>query len=188
MSFELVEFAPPRQLKRYVAETNSLIMRRSILLTCLLSLCAVAFAAQAERTPTTLVMARNVQRLEPRWRYVGGWCTCPPTVPRQVWRDNAMWERTDKRGRREFVDVEIVKASSSDETADWMRQFGGAKSSSCRVETYPLGDEGFLLSCPRSFKSQLNYRKGPFLIQVRGDSQTLVERFAKYTLHAVPAT
>jgi hypothetical protein len=105
-----------------------------------------------------------------------------------VWRDNATWERTDKRGRREFVDVEIVKASSSDETADWMRQFGGAKSSSCRVETYPLGDEGFLLTCTRSFKSQLNYRKGLFLVRVLGDSPTLVERFAKYTLSVVPAT
>jgi hypothetical protein len=133
-------------------------------------------------------MARKVKRLEPRWRYVGGWCTCPPTVPRQVWRDNATWERTGKSGRREFVNVEIVKASSSDETEDWMQHFGGAKIPSCRVETYPLGDEGFRLTCPRSFKSQLNYRKGPFLVRVRGDSSTLVDRFAKYTLSVVPAT
>jgi hypothetical protein len=99
-----------------------------------------------------------------------------------------MWEQTDKRGHREFVDVEIVKASSSDETADWMRHFGGAKSSSCRVETYPLGDEGVLLTCPRSFKSQLNYRKGSFLVRVHGDSSTVVERFAKYALSIVSAT
>jgi hypothetical protein len=99
-----------------------------------------------------------------------------------------MWERRDKRGRREFVDVEIVKASSSKETADWMGQFGGAKGSSCQVETYPLGDEGVLLTCARSFKNQLNYRQGPFLIRVHGDSRTLVERFAKYTLNVLPAT
>jgi hypothetical protein len=163
-------------------------MQRTLVLTCLLSVCAVAFAVQGDRTPTTLVMARNVKRLEPRWRYVGGWCTCPPTVPRQVWRDNATWERTGKSGRREFVNVEIVKASSSDETEDWMQHFGGAQIPSCRVETYPLGDEGFRLTCPRSFKSQLNYRKGPFLVRVRGDSSTLVDRFAKYTLSVVPAT
>jgi hypothetical protein len=83
--------------------------------------------------------------------------------------------------------VEIVKAASPEETADWMRRFS-AKSSSCRVEAYPLGDEAFLHTCSRSFKSQLNYRKGRFLVTVDGDSQTLVERFAKYTLHAVPAT
>ena len=163
-------------------------MRRPLVLICLLSVCAVAFAVQADRTPTTLVMAGTVKRLEPRWRYIGGGCTCPPTVPQQVWRDNAMWERTDKHGRRQFVDVEIVKGSSSDETADWMRHFGGVKGSSCRVETYPLGDEGVLLTCSRSFKSQLNYRKGPFLVRVHGDSRTLVERFAKYTLSVVPAT
>ena len=132
-----------------ICEPNSLIMQRTVLLTCLLSVCAVALG-QADRTPTTLVMARNVKRLERTWQYVGGWCTCPPTVPRQVWRDNAMWERTDKRGRREFVDVEIVRASSSDETADYMGHFGGAKGSSCHVETYPLGDEGVLLTCPQS--------------------------------------
>ena len=163
-------------------------MRRTLALTCLLSVWAVAFAAQAERTPTTLVMARNVKRLEPGWRYVGGWCTCPPTVPQQVWRDNGTWERTDKGGRREFVDVEIVKGSSTEETADWMRRFGGANSSSCRAESYPLGDEGVLLACPRSFKNQLNYRKGPYLVRVHGDSRILVQRFAKYTLSVVPAT
>ena len=162
-------------------------MGRTLALTCLLSVCAVALAAQAARTPTTLVMARNVKRLEPRWRYIGGWCTCPPTIPQQVWRDNGTWERTGKGGRREFVDVEIVKGSSSDETANWMRHWGDAKGSSCSVETYPLGDEGVLLTCSRSFKSQLNYRKGPFLVRVLGNSQTLVKRFAKYTLSVVPA-
>jgi hypothetical protein len=156
-----------------------------------LLVCSCVLAQQPNRTPTTVVMARNVKRSEPGWRYMGGWCTCPPTVPGQVWRDNATWERRDKLGLRQFVDVEIVKAASSDEAAEWMRRYGGgggAKSSSCGVETYPLGDEGVLLTCARSFKSQLNYRKGPFLIRVRGDSQTLVERFAKYALHVVSAT
>ena len=57
------EIAPPRQLRRYMANPNSLIMQRTVLLTCLLSVCAVALG-QADRTPTTVVMARNVKRLE----------------------------------------------------------------------------------------------------------------------------
>ena len=136
-------------------------------------------------------MARNVKRLEPTWRYHSGSCTCPPKVPGQVWRDVATWERKDKRGRRQFVNVEIVKAASTEETAEWMHHFGGGRggfSGSCRVESYQLGDEAYLFKCSRSFKSQLNYRKGRFLITVDGDSQTLVERFAKYTLHVLPAT
>jgi hypothetical protein len=132
-------------------------------------------------------MARKVKRLEPTWQYIAGVCTCPPTVPGQEWRDIATWERKSKLGYRQFINVEIVKAASTNETANWMRQFG-AKNSSCRVETYPLGDEAFLLTCSQRFKSQLNYRRGPFLIRVHGDSQTLVERFAKYTLQVVPAT
>jgi hypothetical protein len=109
-------------------------------------------------------------------------------VPGQVWRDNGTWERTDKRGRRESVDVQIVKGSSSEETADWMRRFDREKTSSCQVEKYSLGDEGFLSICPRSYRSELNYRRGPFLVRVRGDSAKLVERFARYTLSVVPAT
>jgi hypothetical protein len=168
-------------------KTDSLIMYRALVLTCLLCVSAAGFAAQAERTPTTLVMARHLRRLEPTWQYVGGWCTCPPTLSGQVWRDNATWERTNKDGLREFVDVEIVKGSSSDETADWMRRVGSGNSSSCHVEAYLLGDQGFLLTCPQSFKGQLNYRSGPYLVRVRGDSPTLVERFAKYTLSVVAA-
>ena len=163
-------------------------MRRTFALTCLIFVCAVALAGQAERTPTTLVMARNVKRSEPGWRYVGGWCTCPPTVPQQVWRDNGTWERTDKAGHHESVDVQIVKGSSSEDIADWMRRFGGKKTSPCQVERYSLGDEGFLSTCPRSYRHELNYRKGPFLVRVRSDSIKLVERFAKYTLSVLPAT
>ena len=36
-----------------------------------------------------------------------------------------------------------------------------------------------MFKCSRSFKSILNYRKGGFLVRVDGDSQPIVERFAK---------
>jgi len=134
-------------------------------------------------------MARAVRKFEPTWTYVSGWCTCPPTVPGQVWRDIGTRDRKDKQGRREFVNVEIVKAASTGETADWMRHFGrGSGSGSCSVESYQLGDEAYLFKCPRSFKSILNYRKGRFLVRVDGDSQTVVERFAKYAALRLPAS
>jgi hypothetical protein len=161
-------------------------MQRILILIVLISVCVSASGLQAERAPTTFVLARHIKKLEPAWRYIGGVCTCPPLVPGQVWRDEGSWERKDKRGRREAVNVEIVKAASPEETADWMRRVG-AKSSGCRVESYALGDEGYLKTCPRSFKSALNYRKDRFLVTVNGDSRTLVERFAKYSLYALPA-
>jgi hypothetical protein len=83
--------------------------------------------------------------------------------------------------------VRIVKAASLEETADWM-QHNGAKSSTCRVQPYSFGDEAYLHECSGIRKSVLNYRKDHFLVVVRGDSQTLVERFAKYTLKVLPAT
>jgi hypothetical protein len=165
---------------------NPIAKHTSILL-CMFGVCLSGPAQQTQRTPTTFLMARQVKRIQPGWRFVGGWCTCPPLVPGQIWRDNATWERKDRRGQREFVSVEIVKASSTEETAKWMRQFG-TKGSSCSTETISLGDEGYLLTCPRSFKSQLRYRKGQYLVNVDGDSRVLVERFANYTLKVVPAT
>jgi hypothetical protein len=160
-------------------------MRRILVLIILLSVCLSVSGLQ-ERTPTTLLLARHIKQWEPGWRYIGGWCTCPPLVPGQVWRDDGTWERKNKRGGRESVRVAIVKAAFPEETADWMRRVG-AKSSSCRVEPYALGDEAYLQQCPPTFKSVLNYRKGRFLVTVNGDSQMLVERFAKYSLYAVPA-
>jgi hypothetical protein len=166
-------------------------MKRAIFGVCLLLLSASVFAdlVAQSRTPVTTTMARTIRRFEPTWRYVGGWCTCPPTVPEQVWRDNGTWDRKDKHGRREFVNVEIVKAGSVEETADWMRHYGGGSGSgSCLVESYHLGDEAYLFKCSRSFKSILNYRKGRFLVRVDGDSQTIVERFAKYAVLRLPAS
>ena len=158
------------------------------LLPLLLGSVSAQLVAQS-RTPVTTTIARSIRRLDPTWRYIPGWCTCPPTVPGQVWRDNGTWERTDKHDRREFVDVEIVKAASTQEAADWMRQYGGGSgSSSCLVERHQLGDEAYLFKCPRSYKSILNYRKGRFLVRVNGDSQTVVERFAKYTAMRLPAS
>ena len=152
-------------------------------------LISVASPFQAQtRIPFTNKMARAVRRVEPGWRYIGGWCSCPPTVPGQVWRDNGTWDRKDKQGRREFVDVEIVLAASAEESAEWIRRFGGGTSSRiCQVAKYQMGDEAYLLTCPRSFKSTLNYRKGAFLVRVHGDSQKIVERFGRYTLAQLPA-
>ena len=161
-------------------------MRRIPVLFLVLLVCSCVLAQKTDRIPTTLVMARYVKRLEPGWRYVGGWCTCPPIVPGQVWRDEGSWERLNRRGQPS-VKVEIVKAASTDEAAGWMRRFG-TKGSSCRVETSSLGDEGYLLTCSQRFQSQLRYRKGRYLVSVDGESQTLVERFGRYALQVVPAT
>ena len=89
------------------------------------------------------------------------------------------------------MNVEIVKAASIEEAAEWMRHFGGGGGSltgSCQVESYQLRDEAYLFKCSRSFKSILNVRKGCFLVRVDGDSQTIVERFAKYVAMRLPAS
>jgi hypothetical protein len=110
-----------------------------------------------------------------------------------VWRDIGVWEREDKQGHRETVKVEIAKAGSSEESAEWMRLFGGGNpSGSCQTERFQLGDEAYLLKCPTTFKSIfnyeriLNYRKGRFIVQVQGGSQEIVERFARYAIMRLP--
>src|SRR5215467_14048781 len=105
-------------------KSASLIMRRYSILLCVLLVCSGVLAQQTHRTPTTIVMSRNMKLLEPEWDYVGGGCTCPPIVAGQVWRDDGAWERKDASGQRVFVRVEIVKATSTDATIDYMRRFG----------------------------------------------------------------
>ena len=164
-------------------------MKRMHILAFLLLL-SMSFATPLSaqiRTPLTTIMARAVRRMEPGWRYSYGWCTCPPTVRGQVWRDIGTWERKDRYGQREFVDVWIVKAASAAETTEWIDRFArGISHGSCQIESYQLGDEAYLFRCPATFKSMLNYRKGRFLVQVRGDSQEIVERFGKYAIMRLP--
>src|SRR5713226_3898425 len=155
----------------------------------LLSVSAAMPLSAQDRTPLTNTIARAIRRTEPGWRYTYGWCTCPPTVRGQVWRDIGHWERKDKYGRSESVEVWIVKAASSDESAEYIDRFAhGISHGSCQMETYPLGDEAYLLKCPATYKSILNYRKGRFIVEVRGDSQEIVERFGNYAVMRLPAS
>lgn len=171
-------------------------MKRIYFLGFLLSLLATAVPAPSAqaRTPLTYRMARSIRRVEPDWRYSGGWCTCPPRVRGQVWRDIGIWERDDKQGHRETVKVEIFKAASSEESADWMRRFGSVgPNGSCQTERFQFGDEAYLLKCSTTLKSIfdyeriLNYRRGRYIVQVQGGSQEIVERFAKYAIRRLPA-
>jgi hypothetical protein len=165
--------------------------KRMYILGLLLSLStsAVSPLSGQARIPLTNKIARAIRRVEPGWRYNYGWCTCPPSVPGQVWRDIGHWERKDKQGHAEAVNVWIIKAASSEESAEWMRRYaGGGANGSCQIESYQLGDEGYLFKCPTTYKSILNYRKGRFLVQVRGDSQEIVERFGRYVVMRLPAS
>jgi len=128
-------------------------------------------------------MARAIKRVEPGWRYTYGWCTCPRSVSGQVWRDIGTWERTGKDGKRESVDVWVVLAGSAAESEEWMDRWAHVISHTPdQTESYPRGDEAYLSKGPTTFRRILNCRKGRYLITVRGDSQELVERFAKYAL------
>ena len=161
---------------------------RGLIFLLLASFTAAPLCAQ-ERTPLTTTIARSIKRIEPSWRYHYAWCTCPPTVPGQVWRDIGTWERVNKQGQKDSVDVWIVKTSSAAESAGWMQRVGrGGSQQACASENFQLGDEGYLLKCPRTYKNILNYRKGRYIIQIRSDSQQLVERFAGYVMVRLPTS
>jgi hypothetical protein len=155
----------------------------------LLSVSAAMSLSAQDRIPLTNTIARAIRRTEPGWRYTYGWCTCPPAVRGQMWRDIGHWERKDKYGRSESVEVWIVKAASSDESAEYIDRFAhGISHGSCQMQTYQLGDEAYLLKCPATHKSILNYRKGRFIVEVRGDSQEIVERLGNYAVMRLPAS
>src|ERR1044071_1322358 len=126
-------------------------MKRKYILVFLLflpMLSAAPLKAQI-RTPLTNALARAIGRIEPGWRYSYVRCTCPPSVRGQVWRDIGAWERKDKYGHREFVEVWIVKAASPAESAEWIDRFAhGISHGSCQMKSYQLGDEAYLLKCP----------------------------------------
>ena len=143
---------------------------------------AVLISAFAGRTgamqipvmaPLTTRLAREIKHKEPSWRYTAGWCTCPPLVSGQLSHDVDSWERKDREGNRELLDMDIYKISTAEEASEWIRRFGrGDFGKGCEVEKYQLGDEAYLLKCPRRFKSILYYNKSNFIVAVTGDSQS----------------
>jgi hypothetical protein len=140
-------------------------------------------------SPITTELARAIKRKEPGWGYTPGVCTCPPLVRSQLSHDVGIWVRKDEEGNRESISIDIYKIAITEEAVEYMNDIGrGRHGTRCQLEVYELGDEGYVFKCPSSFKSVVYYRKGDFIVQVSGDSQDIVERFARYALAGLPAS
>jgi len=141
-------------------------------------------------SPITTRIARAIRYKEPSWQYSAGHCTCPPLVPSQISHDVGDWERKDKSGNREFVNMDIYRIKSLDEVTGWMAQFARPRQTGgrCQVEPYPIGDEGYLYKCPTSYKSLVYFRKGHLIVHVKGDSEMIVQRFARYSVRLLATT
>ena len=140
-------------------------------------------------SPITTKIARRIKKQEPGWDYTPGVCTCPPLVAGQLSHDVGTWERELKGGKREVLYMDIYKIATAEEAADWIGKFGrGEMGMVCQISKYELSDEAYILECPDDPRNTINlrnsiyYRKDNFIVEVRGQSQKTVERFARYAL------
>ena len=157
-------------------------------LVLLLSICAATVPAAQSLSPIAARVARAIRSREPNWRYDPVVCLCP-TVPGQLSRDTGSLVRRAHNGAETSVGIDIYQMESVEIAADWVGSIPrGRLGPRCRVESYWLGDEAYLLHCPSSYRNILYYRKGNFVVELRGNSQNLVERLARASVMGFPAS
>ncbi len=137
-------------------------------------------------SPLTTGLAHAIKGQEPQWHYIASGCSCPQLVPGQVSHDVGSWERR-VGNQREFVYMDVYVVPSAAVAADWMAKFSrGEFGLVCKIERFELGEEAYLLTCPKRHHFFVNYRRGRTIVEVSGDARGDVERFAKHAFKLLP--
>ena len=155
--------------------------------------CVAQVRPLARLTPK---IARSVKRKEPQWRYLMGFCECPPLLPSQLADDFAEWERKRANGTQERVAMQIYTIASRTEAIDFMKNFAsGRYQGHSRMNKYQLGDEAFLLDYSAvnidpnaNLKNPITLwiRRDNFVLNIDGELPGTVIRFARYALANLP--
>jgi hypothetical protein len=148
--------------------------------------------AQVPAKRLTIKVAGSIKKKEPDWRYVMGFCTCPPLLPSQISDDVADWFRKRVDSTSEQVAMQIYMIGNQKEAVDFMSRFSSGRFRAHSViHKYELGDEAFLIEySAEDIKNpiQLWMRKDKFVIHIDGALPGTVIRFAQYALKDLPSS
>jgi hypothetical protein len=146
--------------------------------------------AQVPAKRLTIQVAGSVKKKEPDWRYVMGFCTCPPLLPSQISDDVADWSRKRADGKSEWVAMQIHMIGNQKEAIEFMNHFNSGRSRAHSViHKYELGDEAFLIEYSAGDiknPTQMWMRKDKFIVHLDGGLPGTVIRFAQYALKNLP--
>ena len=169
-------------------------VRSFIVTACILPLSLSLTSSSIAQVPAkrlTIQVAGSVKKKEPHWRYVMGFCTCPPLLPSQISDDVAVWSRKRVDSTSEWVAMQIYVIGKQEEAIDFVSRFGsGRLRVHSSIQKYDLGDEAFLISYDSSGKIknpiQMWMRKDKFIVHIDGALAGTVIRFAQYALQNLP--
>jgi hypothetical protein len=157
----------------------------SLLLALILVLQTPAAKVQP-MSPLTTGLAHAIKKQEPDWQYTPGVCTCPELVPHQVSHDVGVWDRI-VNGKRQDILMDVYVVPSPSEATEWMGKFSRHEFGiSCQMEKFEVGEEGYLLTCPKTHYYHIHYRKGRAIVEVSSDLKADTERFARYASELLP--
>jgi len=169
-------------------------VRSLIIAACLLTPAFTLTQSSIAQVPAkrlTIQVAGSIKKKEPDWRYVMGFCTCPPLLPSQISEDVADWSRK-RADKSEWVAMQIHLIGNQKEAVEFMSHFSSGRSRAHSViHKYELGDEAFLIEYSAAdIKNpiQLWMRKDKFIVHLDGALPGTVIRFAQYALKNLPVS
>jgi len=97
-----------------------------------------------------------------------------------------VWDRKVD-GKRQDVLMDVVVAPTAVVAIDWMGKFSRREFGSyCEMEKFDLGEDAYLLTCPKPHYYHIQYRKGRAIVEVSSDLKADTERFARYAFKLLP--
>jgi hypothetical protein len=142
--------------------------------------CIMPVRAQNE-LPVISRVERVIKNKEPEWKYIRGICTCPPLIPEQKSVSVTEWERQDKRGIRESIDIEFYDVASAEEASQWMLRFDrGEVAEGWKIKKYDLGEQAYSLTYRDGSRTSIIFGNSNIVVMVSGEHSEDVERFARY--------
>ena len=153
---------------------------RTILLTWLV-LIMPALTAHADAALVAKI-ENAIRGAEPGWRCTKGILDAPPPpVASERPLIVSVWDHKSENGRGESVDVNVFKVDSlSDAKISLGPAREGKVHTGWKIETFKIGDEGYLGTFKNSERFAITFRKGTIVVRISSDSLPLAQRFAQH--------
>jgi hypothetical protein len=148
-----------------------------------------ALGAHAE-SPLVVKVESAIRSAEPGWRYIRAVLSAPPPlVPSERLLVLDTWDHPSGRGTRESVDVMISQVDSrTDGKLSLSPVREGKVAKDWTVETFRIGDEGYLCTFTNAGRLAIHFRKGMIVVRVSGDWFPLVKEFAQLVAAQIDTT
>jgi len=146
---------------------------------------SVSVNGQEETSLSSRIM-EALKTMEPGWKPIATIENLIPLVPSQRRILTAVW--ASPRSRSEDVNVSVYRVENHAEAAAWLAPVRDKRAAAgWQVNTYKIGDEGYLSKYEDGERFEIEFRRGNVVAKIAGNYLPRVKDFAKCVFDQIPS-